>query len=136
MILKNISETNGKEQARKIIESIADDIADNIRHEIKKKGCLDNFEESLKILNSVSNDLGFASSIKKEKDNSFSLLCKNCILHKVALDHQDIVCHSLHERIILQTLDGGKQQANTIVELKECIAQGDNFSRLAITKKS
>jgi hypothetical protein len=33
-------------------------------------------------------------------------------------------------------LNGGKQQANTIVELKECIAQGDNFSRLAITKKS
>ena len=67
LILKNISEANGKEQARKIIESIADDIATNIRHEIKKNGCLDNFEESLKIFNSISNDMGFASSITKEK---------------------------------------------------------------------
>jgi predicted ArsR family transcriptional regulator len=48
LILKNISETNGKEQARKVIESIADDIATNIRHEIEKKGCLDDFEESRK----------------------------------------------------------------------------------------
>ncbi len=136
LILQKISEANGKEQARKIIESIADDIAANIRHEIKKKGCLDDFEESLKIFNSISNDMGFASSITKENNDSFSLLCKNCILHKVAVDYQDIICHGLHERIILRTLNGGKQQANTIVELKECIAQGDNFSRHTITKKS
>jgi predicted ArsR family transcriptional regulator len=136
LILKNILETNGKEQTRKIIESIADDIATNIRHEIKKNGYLDNFEESLKIFNSISNDMGFASSITKDTEGSFSLLCKNCIVHKVALEHQDIICHGLHDRIILKSLNGGKQQANTIVELKECIAQGDNFSRHSITKKS
>jgi DeoR family transcriptional regulator, suf operon transcriptional repressor len=137
LILKNISETNGEKQAKKIIESIADDIATNIRHEINKKGYLDNFEESLKIFNSISNEMGFVSSITKDKDNSFSLLCKNCILYKIALDHQDIICHGLHERIIFKTFNVGKQQqANTIVELKECIAQGDNFSRHVITKKN
>ncbi|MDQ6723264.1 MAG: ArsR family transcriptional regulator [Thermoproteota archaeon] len=134
MIVKNISETNGKEQARKVIESIADDLTNNIRHKIKKNGYSDNFEESLKIFNLVSNDMGFVSSIIKEEDNSFSLLSKNCILHRVALSHQEVICHGLHDRIILKSLNGKKQQANSIVELKECIAKGDNFCRHVITK--
>ena len=138
LILKKITETNGKEQARKIIESIADDIATNIRYEIEKNGSssLDSFEESLKIFNSVSNEMGFASSITKEHDGNFSVLSKNCILHKVALNHQDVICHGLHDRMIMRSLSGGKkkqQQRNMNVELKECIALGDNFSRHTIT---
>ena len=139
LILKKITETNGKEQARKIIESVADDMATNIRYEIEKNGSssLDSFEESLKIFNSVSNEMGFASSITKEHDGNFSVLSKNCILHKVALNHQDVICHGLHDRMIMRSLSGGeKQQPNINVELKECIALGDNFSRHAITKKS
>jgi DeoR family transcriptional regulator, suf operon transcriptional repressor len=137
LILKKITETNGKEHARKIIESIADDIATNIRYEIEKNGnsSLDSFEESLKIFNSASNEMGFASSITKERDGKFSVLSKNCILHKVALKHQDIICHGLHDRMIMRSLSGDekKQQRNTNVELKECIALGDNFSRHTIT---
>jgi predicted ArsR family transcriptional regulator len=137
LILKKITETNGKEQARKIIESVADDMATNIRYEIEKNGRLDNYKESLKIFNSVSNEMGFASSITKEHDGNFSVLSKNCILHKVALNHQDVICHGLHDRMIMRSLSGGeKQQPNINVELKECIALGDNFSRHAITKKS
>lgn len=139
LILKKITETNGKEQTRKIIESIADDIATNIRYEIEKNGIssLDSFEESLKIFNSASNEMGFASSITKERDGKFSVLSKNCILHKVALKHQDIICHGLHDRMIMRSLSGDEkkqqQQRNTNVELKECIALGDNFSRHTIT---
>lgn len=139
LILKKIIETNGKEQTRKIIESIADDIATNIRYEIEKNGIssLDSFEESLKIFNSASNEMGFASSITKERDGKFSVLSKNCILHKVALKHQDIICHGLHDRMIMRSLSGDEkkqqQQRNTNVELKECIALGDNFSRHTIT---
>jgi predicted ArsR family transcriptional regulator len=141
LILKKITETNGKEQARKIIESVADDMATNIRYEIEKNGSssLDSFEESLKIFNSVSNEMGFASSITKEHDGNFSVLSKNCILHKVALNHQDVICHGLHDRMIMRSLSGGKkkqQRRNMNVELKECIALGDNFSRHAITNDS
>jgi DeoR family transcriptional regulator, suf operon transcriptional repressor len=139
LILKKITETNGKEQARKIIESIADDIATNIRYEIKKNGnsSLNSFEESLKIFNSASNEMGFASFITKERDGKYSVLSKNCILHKVALKHQDIICHGLHDRMIMRSLSGDdkkqQQQRNTNVELKECIALGDNFSKHIIT---
>jgi predicted ArsR family transcriptional regulator len=139
LILKKITETNGKEHARKIIESIADDIATNIRYEIEKNGnsSLDSFEESLKIFNSASNEMGFASFITKERDGKYSVLSKNCILHKVALKHQDIICHGLHDRMIMRSLSGDdkkqQQQRNTNVELKECIALGDNFSRHTIT---
>ena len=141
LILKKITEINGKEQARKIIESVADDMATNIRYEIEKNGIssLDSFEESLKIFNSVSNEMGFASSITKEHDGNFSVLSKNCILHKVALNHQDVICHGLHDRMIMRSLSGSKkkqQQRNMNVELKECIALGDNFSRHAITNDS
>jgi predicted ArsR family transcriptional regulator len=44
LILKKISETNGKEQTRKIIESIADGVAANIKHEIERNGSLDNLK--------------------------------------------------------------------------------------------
>jgi DeoR family suf operon transcriptional repressor len=106
LILKKISETNGQEQAKKLIESVADDIAANIRYEIEKSGSSGNFEESLIILNSVSNQMGFASSIRKEVDNKFSIQSKNCILHRVAVSHQNIICHGLHDRMIIKSLHG------------------------------
>jgi DeoR family transcriptional regulator, suf operon transcriptional repressor len=137
LILKKITETNGQEQARKLIESVADDIADGIRYEIKKNGNLGNFEESLKILNSVLNHMGFASSITKEDDKKFSIQSKNCILHKVAVSHQNIVCHGLHDRIIIKSLggdDSDRKKHGISVELKQCIALGDSFSRHVVTK--
>ena len=84
------------------------------------------------MLNSVSNEMGFLSSINKEGDETFSLVSRNCILHKIALDNQDAICHGLHDRIIQKTL-GGKVNAD--VELKECIALGNNFSRHIITRE-
>jgi DeoR family transcriptional regulator, suf operon transcriptional repressor len=133
LLLKKISETNGQEQAKKLIESVADDIAANIRYEIEKSGSSGNFEESLKILNSVSNQMGFASSIRKEVDNKFSIQSKNCILHKVAVSHQNIICHGLHDRMIIKSLHGLEEKPGFNVELKECIALGDSFSRHLVT---
>jgi predicted ArsR family transcriptional regulator len=138
LILKKITDTNGQEQARKLIESVADDIADSIKYEIKKGGNLGNFEESLKILNSALNHMGFASSIAKEDDKKFSIQSKNCILHKVAVSHQNIVCHGLHDRMITKSLggddDSDEKKHGISVELKQCIALGDSFSRHVVTK--
>ena len=117
-----ITETNGIEQAKKIIESIADDIATNIRYEIKKNGHRDNFEESLKIFNSASNEMGFMSTLYKEDDSTFSLIIRNCILHKVAVSHQDVICHGFHDKIMMKSLDSEKKP-NINVELRECIAR-------------
>jgi DeoR family suf operon transcriptional repressor len=133
LIVKKIEETDGDEQLKKIIRSIADDIAAEIKDRIEKNNDSGNFEKSLKILNSVSNELGFVSSFSKEGKESFSLVSRNCILHKIALEHQDAICHGLHDRIIQKTL-GGKVNAD--VELKECIALGNNYSRHIITNKS
>jgi DeoR family transcriptional regulator, suf operon transcriptional repressor len=140
LILKKISETNGQEHAKKLIESVADDMAASIKYEIEKSGSLGNFEESLRILNSASNDMGFASSISKEDDNKFSIQSKNCILHKVAVNHQNIICHGLHDRMIIKSLDGddggGKRKFGINIELKECIALGDSFSRHVVTNNT
>ena len=87
----------------------------------------------LKMLNSFSNEMGFGSSISKEGSETYSLISRNRILHKIALNHQDAICHGLHDRIIHKTL-GGKVNAH--VELKECIALGNNYSRHRITNKS
>lgn len=132
LIVKKIEETGGPEQLKKIIRSIADDIAADIRERIEKDNSSSNFEKSLKMLNSVSNEMGFLSSINKQGDETFSLVSRNCILHKIALDNQDAICHGLHDRIIQKTL-GGKVNAD--VELKECIALGNNFSRHIITRE-
>jgi DeoR family transcriptional regulator, suf operon transcriptional repressor len=133
LILKKISETNGQEEAKKLVESVADDIAASIKYEIEKSGNLGNFEESLKILNSVSNQMGFVSSIDKEDDNKFSIQSKNCILYKVAVSHQNIICHGLHDRMISRSLDGDGKKPGFNVELKDCIALGDSFSKHVVT---
>jgi DeoR family suf operon transcriptional repressor len=133
LLLKKISEINGQEEAKKLVESVADDIAASIRYEIEKSGSLGNFEESLRILNSASNDMGFASSIRKDDDNKFSIKSKNCILHKVAVNHQNIICHGLHDRMISRSLNGDGKRLGFNVELKECIALGDSFSRHEVT---
>lgn len=129
LVLKKISETNGQEDLRKIVESIADEIAEDLRNKVQRNG---NFEEKVRILNQLSDEMGFVSSLRKENDGSFYITSKNCILHKVALKNQDIICHSLHDRMIKKSLEG--ENSSVKVELKDCIALGSNFSTHKITK--
>jgi predicted ArsR family transcriptional regulator len=129
LILKEIESTEGHEYMKKIIESIADNIAHDIDEKIKKSSS--SLEESIRILNSVSNEMGFMSSYHKEADNNtYSIVSSNCIVHKIAIRHQDAICHGFHDRIIQKSLDG---KINAKVQLKECIALGDKYSRHLIT---
>lgn len=132
-ILKKISEISGQEELRKIVESIADEIGAEIKLKIQKNG-INNLEDRLKMLNLLSDELGFVSSLRKERDGSFYIISKNCILHKVALKNQDIICHGLHDRMIRKALE--EENSDIKVELKDCIALGSDFSRHKITKKS
>jgi DeoR family transcriptional regulator, suf operon transcriptional repressor len=129
LILQKIELTEGHEYMKKIMESIADNIAHDIDEKIKKRSS--SLEESIRILNSISNEMGFMSSFHKDDDNStYSIVSRNCIVHKIAIRHQDAICHGLHDRIIQKSL-GGK--TNVKVQLKECIALGDKYSRHVIT---
>jgi predicted ArsR family transcriptional regulator len=134
LILQQIESTEGHEYMKKIIESIADNIAYDIHDRIKKGSS--SIEESISILNSASNDMGFMSSFYEEADNNdssgtaYSIISRNCIVHKAAIRHQDAICHGLHDRIIQKSLDG---KINAKVQLKECIALGDKHSRHTIT---
>jgi predicted ArsR family transcriptional regulator len=132
LVVKKIEGTEGREQLKKLIKSVADDIAADIKERIRENNASANFEESLKLLNTVSNEMGFVSSVNKVDNETFSMVSRNCILHKIALNHQDAICHGLHDRIIQKSL-GGKVNADA--ELKECIALGDKYSRHLITNK-
>ena len=131
LILQKIESTEGHEYMRKIVESIADNMAHGIHDKIKKSSS--SLEESVRILNSVSNEMGFMSSFYKEDDNNssstYSIVSRNCIVHKIAIEHQDAICHGFHDRLIQKSLDG---KINAKVELKECIALGDKYSRHVI----
>jgi DeoR family suf operon transcriptional repressor len=132
LILQKIESTEGHEYMKKIIKSIADNMAQDIGDKIKKSSS--SLEESISILNSVSNEMGFMSSFHKEADNNgsstYSIISRNCIVHKTAIRYQDAICHGLHDRIIQKSLDG---KINAKVQLKECIALGDKYSRHIIT---
>ena len=131
LILQKIESTEGHEYMKKIIESIADNIAHDIDEKIKKSSS--SLEESIRILNSVSNEMGFMSSFYKEDEDvnsNYSIVSSNCIVHKIAIRHQDAICHGFHDRIIQKSLDG---KINAKVQLKECIALGDKYSRHVIT---
>ncbi|MDQ3853016.1 MAG: hypothetical protein M3299_09300, partial [Thermoproteota archaeon] len=132
LVLQEIESTKGHAYMKKMIESIVDKMAYDIREKIKKNPS--SFEESIRILNSVSNEMGFMSSFYEEVDNNgsstYSIISRNCIVHKVAIRHQDAICHGFHDRIIQKSLDG---KINAKVQLKECIALGDKHSRHIIT---
>jgi DeoR family transcriptional regulator, suf operon transcriptional repressor len=132
LILQKLESTEGHEYVKKIIESIADSMALDIHDKIKKSSS--SLEESVRILNSVSNEMGFMSSFYKEDENrdniTYSITSHNCIVHKIAIKHQDAICHGFHDRIIAKSLDG---KVNAKVQLKECIALEDNHSRHIIT---
>jgi DeoR family suf operon transcriptional repressor len=128
LILQKIESTEGSEYVKKIIKSIADNMAHDIQDKIKNSS--HSLEESVRILNSVSNEMGFMSSFYKEDDDTYSIISRNCIIHKIAFSHQDIICHGFHDRIIQKALDG---KINPKVQLKECIALGDNYSKHIIT---
>jgi DeoR family suf operon transcriptional repressor len=128
LLLNKIAGKKGEAEAREIIESIAEDIASDIRAKIDKNNHHpDDLEHSLKIINDASNQMGFASSLSRdEKDNSFYIQSKNCILHKVASANQDMICHGLHDKIISKSLAGN---SDAMVELKECMALGNDYCR-------
>jgi DeoR family suf operon transcriptional repressor len=145
LLLNKIAEKEGgQEEVKKLVESIADGIAADIKNKIEKNNSSGSLEDALKTLNSASNEMGFVSSISKQyegKDNDdkrgstdivFSLQSKNCILHKVAVENQNAICHGLHDRIIQKSL-GGKSNVN--VELKECMAFGSAYCQHIITSK-
>lgn len=131
LVLDKIAGKKGQAEVREIIESIAEDIASGIRAKINKKNnhnANHDLEQSLKIINDATNQMGFASSLERdEKDDSFYIQSKNCILHKVASANQDMICHGLHDKIISKALEGNKPDAR--IELKECMALGNEYCR-------
>jgi DeoR family suf operon transcriptional repressor len=127
LVLDKIAGKKGEAEAKEIIESIAEDIASGIRAKIDKNNHSHDLEQSLKIINDASNQMGFASSLgRDEKDNSFHIQSKNCILHKVASKNQDMICHGLHDKIISKSLEGS---SDARIELKECMALGNEYCR-------
>jgi DeoR family suf operon transcriptional repressor len=135
-VLQNIEATEGHEYAKKIIKTVADNMAKDIQNKIRNTSS--NIEESLSILNSISNEMGFMSSLYKDdgdddnNSNTYSIVSRNCIVHKVAVTNQDAICNGFHSRMIQKALEG---KINPKVQLKECIALGDNYSRHAIAIK-
>ena len=75
------------------------------------------------------------SSLHKEGDGMgmYSITSHNCSVHKVALGNQDLICNGFHSRMIEEALDG---KINPNVQLKECIALGDNYSRHFISART
>ena len=131
LILQSIESTEDHEYTKKIIRFVADNVAQGIQDKIKNTSA--NLEESLDILNSASNEMGFMSSFYKEKgDNVHSIISHNCIVHKIAVGNQDAICNGFHSRMIQKALEG---KINPKVQLKECIALGDNYSRHMVTVK-
>jgi predicted ArsR family transcriptional regulator len=128
LMLQSIETAEGHEYTKKIVRSAADSIAQGIQDKIKNSSA--GVEDSIKILNSASNEMGFMSSFHKEDDNSYSIISRNCIVHKIAFSNQDAICHGFHDRIIQKALEG---KTNPEVNLKECIALGDNYSRHVIS---
>jgi DeoR family transcriptional regulator, suf operon transcriptional repressor len=131
LLIQKIEDNQGHEYVKKIMMSIADTMASEISDKISKGNTSGNFRKSLTILNAWSNDIGFMSSLHKESDGSYSIVSHNCIVHKAAIAHQEAICQGFHNTLIQKALGGVMKPT---VQLKECIALGDNYSRHSITR--
>jgi DeoR family transcriptional regulator, suf operon transcriptional repressor len=131
LLIQKIEDNQGHEYVKKIMMSIADTMASEISDKISKGNTSGNFRKSLTILNAWSNDIGFMSSLHKESDGSYSIVSHNCIVHKAAIAHQEAICQGFHNTLIQKALEGVMKPT---VQLKECIALGDNYSRHSITR--
>jgi DeoR family suf operon transcriptional repressor len=131
LLIQKIEDNQGHEYIKKIMMSIADTMASEISDKISKGNTSGNFRKSLTILNAWSNDIGFMSSLHKESDGSYSIVSHNCIVHKAAIAHQEAICQGFHNTLIQKALGGVMKPT---VQLKECIALGDNYSRHSITR--
>src|SRR5918998_5579377 len=67
LVLNKIADKKGEGEAREIIESIAEDIASDIRAKIDKSKHPNDLEQSLKIINEASDQMGFASSLGRDE---------------------------------------------------------------------
>ena len=134
LVLDKIAGKKGEAEARRIVESIAEDIASGIRSKISA-GNANSLEKKLQIINDASNEMGFASSISRDEDDksAYCIQSRNCVLHKVASHKQDTICHGLHDKIIAKSLDG---LPDARVELKKCMALGDDYCTHVIRSQS
>jgi len=129
LVLQAIKSLDGHEHAKEIVTYVADGISHDIKEKIGNGST--SLEKAITILNYASNEMGFMSSMHKEDDNTYSIISRNCVVHKSATTHQDILCHGLHSRIIEKTLQGKNNSPK--VQLENCIALGDRYSKHIIT---
>jgi DeoR family suf operon transcriptional repressor len=75
LLIQKIEEAQGHEYIKKIMISIADNMASEIRSKAGENNASssasNSFEKSLNILNACSNNFGFMSSIQKEDDGKY-----------------------------------------------------------------
>jgi hypothetical protein len=60
------------------------------------------------------------------------LVTHYCIVHQVAVSNQYAICNGFDSRLIQKALE---EKINSKVQLKECIALGNSYSRHIITIK-
>jgi DeoR family transcriptional regulator, suf operon transcriptional repressor len=83
LMLQSIETAKGHEYTKKIASDVADIIAQGIQDKIKNSSA--GIEDSIKILILASNEMGFMSTFQKEDDNSYFIICRICIVHKIVV---------------------------------------------------
>jgi predicted ArsR family transcriptional regulator len=102
-----------------------------IAHEIAKDMSVSEEKDDLarvETLVGALNDFGFDSKLE-ETHSGFIITSHNCPLHKVAMQHQKLVCHSFHDEMIKTALD------TRDVKLECCLSRGDNVCKHIVGKR-
>ncbi len=120
LLLSRIVEREGKAEARQLLRSIARDLARQAQARVGKGRT----EDRLRGLVAVYNDMGFPTSLER-RDGHWAVIKRDCIVYKVAREHQDLVCDFDNE-IIRASMGDVK------VDLQECLGKGDSFCRQVV----
>ncbi len=119
-LLSRIVEREGKSRARELLRGMARDFARQAKGRIRGK----RREERLRALVEVYNDMGFPTVLER-REGRWAIIKRDCIVYRVAREHQELVCDFDNE-IIRASL------GDVEVDLQECLGKGDSFCRQVV----
>lgn len=134
ILLMKLVHKRGAPEVETILREIADDVLGQLetQQQQRQQQTPDNGTASRsydRLLSSLSH-FGFESTVEDGdgRDETLSIVTRNCPMLKVASMHHDLICNGFHNQILKSALD------TRSVSLRDCLASGDSLCRHVVPK--
>ena len=122
MLLNYIVNTEGLTYGKKLLSALASRIAEQLVKPLPETKQDQQKTERLDLVVKALDEMGFEAS-REQYEGKPAIISRNCIVHQIAEENHDLICHAFHDKLIERALPGVK------VELRECMAESSPYCR-------